>query len=113
MKQKQKCSFLVKLNELKFNMDEHSIAIVKSYKYLNILFTNNGKFKEGNKYLCNLAQKSMFSLLKKEKESSSFPQRIYKKSYIYMFTLLSVRKYTVYSLIMKRLFHPSGRQGNG
>ena len=50
---------------LQFTLNKTKVDIVKSYKYLGVLFTPNGRFKETIKYLCDQAQKAMFCLLKK------------------------------------------------
>ena len=50
---------------LNFNLGNTVLEKVKTYKYLGILFTPNGRFKECIKYLCNQAQRAMFSLLTK------------------------------------------------
>lgn len=46
-----------------FKYDESIIDVVDEFKYLGILFKQNGSFKSCRKYLYSQAQKAMFSLL--------------------------------------------------
>ena len=54
-----------KLKELQFKLGNTKLENVNTYKYLGLIFTPNGRFKESIKYLCNQAQKAMFSVIKK------------------------------------------------
>ena len=54
-----------KIKDLRFKLGNTDLENVNSYKYLGLVFTSNGRFKESIKYLCNQAQKAMFSVIKK------------------------------------------------
>ena len=47
-----------------FNINNQSIACVKTYKYLGIMLTASGKFQEAQKVLFNKAMKASYKLYK-------------------------------------------------
>ena len=52
-------------DKLKFFIDNSEIEIVKTYKYLGVLFSRSGSFLATRKYLREQGTKSMYSLIRK------------------------------------------------
>ena len=49
----------------KFNFNEETLDVVRDYKYLGVKFNYNNKFKKAQQLQLSLANRAMFSLLRK------------------------------------------------